>query len=73
VLTGSSSVLAALMGVGLPALAFQVYNGGSTPPDIPLVVPAEVPALLVGLSVVAAALIGGAVRIVVWWARRCGR
>ncbi|MGH9235090.1 MAG: hypothetical protein ACRD0R_17325 [Acidimicrobiales bacterium] len=56
VLTGSSSVLAAVMGVGLPALAFQVYNGGSTLPDIPLVVPAEVPALLVGLPVAAAAL-----------------
>jgi hypothetical protein len=56
VLTGSSSVLAAAIGVGLPALAFRLYNGGSTLPDIPLVVPAEVPALLVGLPLVAAAL-----------------
>lgn len=56
VLTGSSSVLAAAIGVGLPALAFRLYNGASTLPDIPLVVPAEVPALLVGLPLVAAAL-----------------
>jgi hypothetical protein len=43
-------------GVGLPALAFRIYNGGSSLPDIPLVVPAEVPALLVGLPVMAAEL-----------------
>ena len=56
VLAGSSSLLAAAVGVGLPALAFRVYNGHADLPDVPLVVPAEVAALLVLLPVVAAAV-----------------
>ena len=56
VLAGSSCVLAGLVGVGLPALAFRLYNGGSDLPDIPLVVPAAVPALLAGLPLAAALL-----------------
>jgi len=49
VLAGSSSLLAAAVGVGLPTLAFRVYKGHADLPDVPFVVPAEVPALLVGL------------------------
>jgi hypothetical protein len=58
VLAGSSSLLAAAVGVALPALAFRVYGGHADLPAIPLVVPVEVVALLVGLPVVAAALTG---------------
>ncbi|HEX6417437.1 MAG TPA: hypothetical protein VFZ77_03045, partial [Acidimicrobiales bacterium] len=56
VLAGASSLLAAAVGVGLPALAFRVYNRHADLPDVPLVVPAEVAALLVLLPVVAAAV-----------------
>ena len=66
-LAGSSSALAALAGIGLPALAFSTYNGsgrGSLPP-IPLVVPWEVPALLVALPLASAVLAGAVV-----WLRR---
>ncbi len=59
VATGAS-VVGALVGIGLPALSFSVYNGsdrGGLPP-VPLVVPWEVPALLILLPVVAALLSG---------------
>jgi hypothetical protein len=56
VITGTAAVLAATVGVALPALAFTVFAGHSSQPEIPLVVPAAVPVLLIGLPVVAAAL-----------------
>lgn len=62
VLSGAASVLAAIVGIGLPALAFSVYNGsarGDLPP-IPLVVPWEVAVGLVALPL-ASALLAAAV------------
>lgn len=62
VLSGAASVLAAIVGIGLPALAFSVYDRsarGGLPP-IPLVVPWEVPVGLVALPL-ASALLAAAV------------
>jgi hypothetical protein len=55
VITGTAAVLAALVGIALPAFAFWVFNGHSQP-EVPLVVPPAVPLLLLGLPLVAAAL-----------------
>jgi len=59
VLTGTAATLAAVLGVGLPAVGFALYNSrprAATTLDIPLVVPWELGAVLVALPVVAAAL-----------------
>ncbi len=54
-LGGSASVVAASLGIGVPALTFAVYNSSADLPPIPLVVPAEVLVVLVALPVLAAA------------------
>ncbi|HEV7722661.1 MAG TPA: hypothetical protein VGO60_15320 [Iamia sp.] len=63
-LTGS--VLGGLAGIGLPALAMTAYNDGVRVdglPDIPVVVPASVPILLVVLPVAAAVIAAAVVRL----------
>jgi len=56
VLAGSAAILAAMVGIGMPAAAFRLHNAGSEQPDIPLVVPGEVAAQLVVLPLLAAGL-----------------
>lgn len=56
VLAGSAAILAAMVGIGMPAAAFRLHNAGSDLPDIPLVVPGEVAAQLVVLPLLAAGL-----------------
>lgn len=41
VLAGSAAILAAMVGIGMPAAAFRLHNAGSDLPDIPLVVPGD--------------------------------
>lgn len=58
-LTATASVLAAAIGIGLPALAFSRYNArprGGPATDIPLVVPGDLIVALVALPVMAAVL-----------------
>jgi hypothetical protein len=56
VIAGSAAVFAALAGIGVPAAAFSIYNDREHDlPDIPLVVPGLVWAVLLALPVLAAA------------------
>lgn len=55
----STSILAGVLGVGIPALAFAMYNATAELPPIPLVVPIEVAAVLAALPLLAAAACAG--------------
>jgi hypothetical protein len=52
----SAAAFAAVAGIGIPALAFRIYNQDAELPDIPLVVPTAVWAVLVAIPVLAVAI-----------------
>ena len=52
----SAAAFAAVAGIGTPALAFRIYNQDAELPDIPLVVPTAVWAVLVAIPVLAVAI-----------------
>lgn len=57
-IAGTASLLAAIVGVVLPAVAFATFAAHSDQPDIPLIVPVAVPVLLIGLPLATAFLSG---------------
>jgi hypothetical protein len=55
-LATSAAVFAAVAGIGIPALAFRIYDQDAELPDIPLVVPTAVWVVLVAIPVLAVAI-----------------
>ena len=55
-LATSAAAFAAVAGIGIPALAFRIYDQDAELPDIPLVVPTAVWVVLVAIPVLAVAI-----------------
>lgn len=51
-----AALVAATLGIGVPALAFEIYNGSTDLPEIPLVVPGLVWAVVAAIPVLAVTL-----------------